>query len=102
MKKRLISFLLAVVAFSSFTGCNYISGNEPYQEPAKYTYTDGVHVYDAPIIQDKYLVKNGATEYKILLPQTMTDDLRVARDELIYFFKEATGITLSFEIENET
>lgn len=104
MKKWLISFLAAIIACSSLAGCKdeEINQEKPYQEPTKYTYTNGVHIYTAPVIEGKYLVKNGKTEYKILLPQTVSDDLRVARDELIYFFKEATGITLAFEMENET
>ncbi len=44
---------------------------------------------------DKYMVKAGATDYKVIVPSAMSERLEFARDELIGFFKEATGITLA-------
>lgn len=103
LKKWIVCLLACTIAVTSFVGCKKKNseGETPYTEPTKYTYTDGVHDYTAPVVSDKYIVKNGATDYKILMPKDTTDNLRVARDELIFFFKEATGITLSFEIEDE-
>lgn len=99
MKKWFIGLLTAMIACSSLSGCK--KKEETYEQPEKYRYTEGVHDYTAPVIESKYLVKNGGTEYKILMPQTISEDLRVARDELIYFFNEATNIELTFEGENE-
>ena len=43
--------------------------------------------------KDDYIVKNGTTEYKILVPE-LTTFTTFARDELVRFFNEATGIKL--------
>jgi len=43
---------------------------------------------------DGYLVRDGKTEYKILVPATLTEFITHAKDELTKFFAEATGITL--------
>ena len=44
---------------------------------------------------DNYLLKDGATEYKIVIPSSgVSTELSVARDELVRLFKEATGVTL--------
>lgn len=105
LKKWIITLMACMIAITSFVGCNNETSSsestEPYVEPTKYTYTEGVHDYTAPVVSDKYIVKNGTTDYKILVPNIITNNLRIARDELVFFFKEATGITLSVETENE-
>ena len=44
---------------------------------------------------DSYLVQDGATDYKLLLPSAMSSELYLARNEMTRFFQEATGISLS-------
>ncbi len=46
-----------------------------------------------------YIVKDGFSEYKILLPE-LTTYTTYARDELIRFFGEATGVTLATESDS--
>lgn len=44
---------------------------------------------------NEYLIKNGTTEYKIVIPsENVSAELNIARDELVRLFKEATGVTL--------
>lgn len=43
-----------------------------------------------------YMVKNGKTSYKVVVPETETQIISYAKSELSRFFKEATGISLKF------
>ena len=43
---------------------------------------------------DKFILENGATEYKIVMPEKITTEIEYARKELVNIFKEATGVTL--------
>ena len=56
-------------------------------------FTGGVHVYDY-VETDKYVVKNGQSDYKIIVPATANDRELLAAKELVLFFEEATGVTL--------
>ena len=49
---------------------------------------------------DEYLVKNGITPYKIVIPQNASSDIKFAASELNYFFDLATGTSL--EIVNDS
>ncbi len=55
---------------------------------------NGVHDYTAPDTK-KDLVKNGQTEYKIVVPAQKSNQISLAEAELILFFEEATGIKLA-------
>ena len=61
--------------------------------------TDGVHI-DNSVKTDGYFLKDGLTDYKILLPQNYTADEFFAADELINFFAEGTGVMLSIVYDN--
>ncbi len=57
----------------------------------------GVHNFTAPDT-DRYLVQNGTTEYKIVIPENSSNpSLGAAQKELQYFFEEATGVPLTIE-----
>ena len=43
-----------------------------------------------------YIVKNGKTSYKVVVPEVETEAVSYAKSELSRFFKEATGIDLKF------
>ena len=43
-----------------------------------------------------YIVKNGKTSYKVVVPEVETQTMSYAKSELSKFFKEATGIDLKF------
>ena len=57
---------------------------------AKYVY-DGTHIYTATDTNND-LVKNGKTDYTIVIPEDYSASLRIARTEFIDLFKEATGL----------
>lgn len=52
------------------------------------------HVFSYTETQS-YLVENGKTEYKLVVPETLSTEILLAKDEMLRFFHEATGITLS-------
>ena len=99
MKKRIISWLLSALCVCTFLGgCG--TDNKRVAEREKYRYTEGVHDLTAPE-RDDYMVQNGKTEYKLLLPSVTDSNLIIAEAELKYFFEEATGIKLTTVTEPE-
>ena len=58
----------------------------------------GTHDYTAPETDDKWLVKNGTTEYKLVVPADTVEasdaEYHLMREEFLLFFARATGITL--------
>ena len=50
-------------------------------------------------VVQRYLAENGTTKYAIVLPDDADDTLIFAKDELIAFFEEATGATLTVELD---
>lgn len=45
---------------------------------------------------DTYMVKDGKTSYKVVVPEIETQSISYAKSELSRFFKEATGVDLKF------
>ena len=88
--KKLFLFLLAIVlgAGAFLTGCS--DGNTGGQSERKY---DTVHRLDSTVGTHD-LVKDGATDYRIVIPASATSWQTTAAAELTTFFKQATGITL--------
>ncbi|MBQ3220164.1 MAG: DUF4838 domain-containing protein, partial [Clostridia bacterium] len=65
---------------------------------SKTTY-QGTHVLN---IQDtdKYLVKNGKTEYVVVVSEHVSDMVSQVKTDFIILFKKATGISLTFKYDN--
>lgn len=61
---------------------------------------NGTHVFNAEDT-DKDFVKNKMCDYKIVMPENPGAALNFARDELLTFFAEATGIKLQVVKETE-
>ena len=68
-------------------GDDYIPEDEPIVEPP------------LPVIDGKNIVSNGTTDYEILIPAGCGDMVSIAATEIVYFFGEATGITLNIVTE---
>lgn len=103
--KKLLCVILTLVMFASLAACK--KGNNPADssvdvpaktETASNRYNEdssrwtATHTFEGKETND-YIVKDGISEYKILLPELSTYTT-FARDELIRFFGEATGVTL--------
>lgn len=106
MKKKTIIKILSVVfsvvaALSSFTACeNQSSDDFPQREVKKYSYDGGTHIYTAKETS-KYMIQNGSTDYKIVIPADSGEYIQAAKDELSLFFHEATNVALEYVIESE-
>lgn len=98
MKKKTVALLSVVMACAlslSAFGCggngdngNTNSGNKP-QSPVILAN----HDFTAPDT-DKYVLKDGRTDYKLVIPNNATEYLRVARDEFVTLFFKATGVAI--------
>ena len=67
-------------------GGNNASGGDGSVTMREQIYTGGVHVYDY-VETDKYVVKNGQSDYKIVISATANDRERLAAKELVLFLK---------------
>ena len=79
MKKRIIALLLSLISVCSFAvGCNDDSDKGgTVAATKKYRYTEGVHDFTAPETNE-YMVRDGKSDYKILLPANADSNLIVA------------------------
>lgn len=104
MKKQKFNFVKHIaVALAScfllgtFAGCKE-QESETKKESATLDYStvqnvEGTHQFNVQETSKK-IVENGATNYKIVVADTLSTLEKTALEELIYFFKEATGIAL--------
>ena len=117
--KKLITFILTAIFLTTVflmpTGC--LNGGESVIEsqsqsqsqvesqskedqdigkPAdeRYTFNDGVHIMTAPEVNGEYIVKNGATDYVMVIPANADDRVELAADEFRVLFKRATNIEI--------
>ena len=110
--KKIISLLLVLMLFASLTACGGNKGDsngdvsseqesisvpeQPKKENNRYNGDSGkwtaTHRFERTELSE-YIVKDGKSDYKILVPE-LTTFTTFARDELVRFFKEATGVTL--------
>ena len=54
-----------------------------------------------PVVDGQYLVNNGATEYKIVIPENSSGLLQVASADLARFISEATGVSIPVITDKE-
>ena len=78
--KSLIGLFLAVVMLFS-VGCNSSNNQTP---------DDSTNIEEL----NTYLLEKGRSEYTIVLPEEFTSREATAKNELVTFFNEATGVTL--------
>lgn len=85
--KKLIALLLSSIMSLSlvavFASCKDKSAGDENSNH-QFTYTE----------TDKWLVKGGQTDYKIVMPTNVSAELGYAKDELVRIVKEATGVTI--------
>ena len=64
----------------------------------------GTHIYTSPEIADKWLVKDGATEYKLVVPADTIEATKTSfinfKQEFLKWFKEATNINIELVIDD--
>ena len=92
---RLICTILSIIficgVFSSCKKDNSTSDDDPKTNNQNHNFA-----YEET---DNYLLKDGVTEYKVVLPKTDVAEISYAKTELINMFEEATGVTLKSEFD---
>lgn len=97
--KKAITLILAAMLVCTSVACKKgdigdiggITGGEDGVRE-RYTY-DGTHVMTATE-RDDYLIKNGETDYVMVVPAKQDSKLKVAIEEFSYFFTKATDIEM--------
>ncbi len=99
---KFISLCLSATCLFSFVGCNNANKNglEDGIEIKEYGDYDGLHIYNKTEISDKWIAKNGTSEYKIVLPDSSHQRVSLARNDFKALFLEATGVQLGTLKEN--
>lgn len=87
--KRTFAILLSAIAFASF-GC---AKTETTNEEVKNVTFVGVHDFEAKETAN-WLVKDGTTDYIVVVPSSQGEYMQTAQNEFVYLFALATGITL--------
>lgn len=95
MRKRITCCLAALLVLFSFvfSGCG--ENDKEVNVVSRVSY-QGVHEMNATETDD-WLVNNGKTDYVIVVPESTSSIINVAKDEFIDLFRMATGITLSVQ-----
>lgn len=95
--KKLKSFLCIFLAVFTLSGtaCRDDSTEEIIEpQTKKAVWDEGTHVFNATDTEYD-LVKDGATEYRLVVPEgNNSTGMGAAKSEFITFFREATGITI--------
>ena len=100
--KRIIAILLVTVMSLGIVGCKDKKGDDDKDNgvfPESMYDVEGLHI-DNSEETDGSIVKNGSTDYKVLIPQNISSDESFALYELTDIFKRATGISLQTVIDN--
>ena len=94
---KIISCLLVLIFTLGIVACDK-QEDAGDSKVSKTTY-QGTHVLN---IQDtdKYLVKNGKTEYVVVVSEHVSDMVSQVKTDFIILFKKATGISLTFKYDN--
>lgn len=105
--RKIINFILSAVmvttSFATLASCNFGgTSNDKVSEGEieRYAYTDGVHDYTAPERANDYMVRNGTTDYVLVVPANASSREELAADEFKVLFKRATNIDIPVILDN--
>lgn len=94
MKRRWLACLMAIVlCFTAFSGCDCNSGSNGDTDNTNKTIEGTIHDFTMKET-DEYLVKNGRTDYALVIAEDANSFDRTGRDEFVTLFKQATGINI--------
>ncbi len=95
--KKILCFLLSLICVFSLVACKKDEvikvKNGTVDLGLRETY-NGTHIYTATNTND-YLVTDGRTEYKLVVPSVTNEILQRAQDEFVTLFRLATGIKIN-------
>ncbi len=96
--KKILCIILAIT-FLFLTACkdNPDTGDTTPSKPIEVVTPEDT----SPEVTGKYVVKNGTSDYKILIPDSASTTIQTASAEIAYFFSYATGIDLETKTESQ-
>lgn len=102
-RNQKLLFALAAVTIFTLPSCGKTDVNTSSEQGGVNTdgASSGKHQFIAKETSD-FLVQNGRTTYKVILPKESDDALLYARTELVSLFKEATNIELNVITEDSS
>ncbi len=104
LKSIICIMLTLIVSFGVFaTGCG---GDEFTDANAdrrlRYRTYQGTHDYTSPDVDtEDYIVKDGKSDYVVVVSENATALERTAKNEFLSLFKRATGVTLPTKLDTE-
>ncbi|MBR2498738.1 MAG: DUF4838 domain-containing protein [Clostridia bacterium] len=96
MKKILCLIFALLMMFCAVSCKPEAPGGEGGNEPGT-----GLEQDNTPVVDGKWIVKEGETEYYILIPDNASATIQNAATELAFFFNKATNINLSTKTNSE-
>ena len=98
--KRCTALALLLCASFSTVGCKNGGESSSLENETVNVFNGpsytGIHDFTAPdVTAEEYILKNGVFEYTLVIPETPSNALEVARQEFVLLFKHATGVTIS-------
>ena len=99
-KTLMLCILVAVLSISALA-CGKEDGEAEKVAPIKKYHYEGTHIQNQTEIPGKYLVKDGATDYVVVVPNVNTKYYLQSKDDLIILFERATGITLNVTTDDK-
>lgn len=101
--KKIFSLLIGLSVFA-VVGCNETTTATILTKPQQIeqmerslptsTLFKGIHQFDASTVPNKYIVKDGVCKYQLVYRENASLLEKSAVEEFIFFFKEATGLTI--------
>ena len=96
--KRLFNIILVFALLFTLVGCakNKTENNTTpsTKEVVRHTFDKGIHRLNSTDVSDKYIVKDGKTDFIIVKPTKSDSILTLAVSEFTTFFERATGIQM--------
>lgn len=104
MKKFLCLMLAFVLIFCA--ACSSDKKSEVPEEDQRREEDGGTEKKErerdkTPAVEGKWVVKNGVSDYYVLIPDSASTTTQLAAAELVYFFNRATDVNLSIKTDSE-
>ena len=88
MKKKILAILLGLLTVFSAVACDNGSSVENIDS------NSSIEQGNANAVAGKYFLKDSVSEYAVVIPENASEMVRFASEELVGFFREATGVKL--------
>lgn len=98
-------FLAILLSLATVFGVMLVGGADKIDAPATEIIEERKYIGEEPVDfpdSDVYLVKNNASEYKVVIPAAATKSEKYAAEELVYFMERSTNCKLPIISDSDT